>query len=219
MTTANSGVAARGGSRRETSRAPGMFSSFIYLIHTNILRFFTTNRLPNDTQKANEGPRRPRQTHQHSLTQGRPAQAPDGQRRPTTADESQRRPRGSRTQQQGLGGLETRNVSSPRCVFFFLTYFIHANEILRLPDPTTAKPDPEGQRRPTQAHDSNRIDPPGSHPPASVSTNQHSFLPTSTLYRATSDPPAPVSTNWHSFSTTSTPYRPTSDPPASVSTH
>ena len=67
-------------------------------------------------------------------------------------------------------------------------------------------PLPNHQRRPPQAHNSTRIDPPGS----------------STSYRPTSiriDQPALVSTHQHPVSSYLHPYQPTSDPPASVSTH
>ena len=50
-------------------------------------------------------------------------------------------------------GSRRVHVSSPRYVFFFSFHFIlYTNVFLPAPDPTTTKPDPEGQQRSACAH-------------------------------------------------------------------
>src|SRR5271168_1130345 len=108
---------------------------------------------------------------QANESQRKPTQARDSQRRPT---QGQSRPTTARrpTMPDKLG-LETR-VSSPGTFFFlssrvlggsrrvvsrapgmfsfFIYFIINTNNILQTLS-TTIKPDPEGPRKPTQAHD------------------------------------------------------------------
>ena len=119
MTTANSGVAARGA--RDAKRlVPQVCFPLLYIVFT--LTFYGFLPLTDYQTR----PRRPMKARpsQASTSPRRPAQAHDGQHRPTMANDGSRRPLENAVA-AGLGGLETRNVSSLRYVLFIYTYYAH----------------------------------------------------------------------------------------------
>ena len=107
----------------------------LFLSFTLMTFHHQTLLLSNQTQKASRGPRQPR----------RPMMANDSQHKPTQTQKLENA--------VAAGGLETRNVSSPRYVSFYI-YFIHSdNNLQTLPQAMKTQCRPRtpnaGQRGPS----------------------------------------------------------------------